>query len=62
MKNWLLVIGVTVMLAGFSGPVFADDVSVDKKLNRILQNQDQIFTELASIRSELQVIKIRSSN
>ncbi|MBN2453211.1 MAG: hypothetical protein JXB40_02980 [Candidatus Omnitrophica bacterium] len=59
------VIAVIAALAIFTGRVTSaqaagdDNSQVTVKLDKILNNQQSIMTELASIKEELRIIKIR---
>ena len=41
---------------------FADDAMLASRLDAIEKKQDQILTELAELKSELQIVKIRVSS
>ena len=41
--------------------VFAQEVSV-RKLDQILENQTEILKQLAEIKSELQIVKVRATD
>ena len=64
MKKISLAVLFTVLMGFFSLPVsFADDISpaVMSKLDAISAKQDQILSELASIRTELNIVKVRTT-
>ena len=68
MKQNLVLIFLTVFfLSGAAGLSLADDTAVspgpelNKKLDKILSNQDRILQEIEELKSELNVVKIRVS-
>lgn len=56
----LFVTGLALLSAS---PVFAADLdTMDRKLAEIAEKQDSILQQLAEIKAELQVVKIRASS
>ena len=64
MKKISLAVLFAVLMGFFSLSVsFADDISpaMMSKLDAISAKQDQILSELASIRTELNIVKVRTT-
>ena len=63
MRNRWIHLAFFVWLSVFScRSVWADDSSLSAKLDQVIETQERILSELAAIREELQVVKIRASN
>ena len=60
MKKLIVIVLVGILT---QVPVWADDISSDVvvKINAILEKQDKILKELAEIKSELNVVKVRTT-
>ena len=61
MKNWLIVSVLFLFVFSFSVRAWADGGD-SQKLDRIIQNQNEILKELAEIKSQLEIVKVRASN
>ncbi len=59
MKKWLWVL-LGFSLLAVAPPALADD-EVMTKLKTIAEKQDKILSELAEIKSELNIVKIRAT-
>ena len=64
MKRFMVIALLTLSFAVFSKNSFADDATLDtlnEKLEQVLANQDKIWNELQQLRTELNVVKIRTT-
>lgn len=63
MKKWILAtVCVSLLLALTYQSLFAEDGGFVQKIDKILSNQEQILKDLAEIKSELQIVKVRATN
>lgn len=64
MKKIFLSAMLGLSLLAFSKPVLADEADLEpikQKLDRILANQDTIMQQLEALRSEIEIVKVRST-
>ena len=63
MKKWILAtICVSMLLALTYQSLFAEEGGFAQKIDKIISNQELILKNLAEIKSELQIVKVRATN
>lgn len=61
MKRWMSAGLLAVPCLFLSVTARADDAALSQKIDRVLEKQDQILAELASVKEELQIVKVRAT-
>jgi hypothetical protein len=62
LKNKIITASFLLSLFLNSRALFADETISDPRLDRVLENQAQILKELAEIKSELAIVKVRATD
>ena len=56
-----LILGFSLLAVFSSGIAFADETEIMEKLKTISDKQDQILAQLESIKTELNIVKVRAT-
>ena len=62
MKRTGIAIGLVVFLSLARSAFAADMDTLDRKLSAVVENQERILQQLAEVKSELQIVKVRASD
>ena len=61
MKKKVLIASFIILLALPCRALFAQEVALLTKLDQVIKNQEEILKQLAEIKKEVEVVKIRAT-